>query len=98
MRSKFYLSVLGIIMFCSLAAGQVTDAENPQNIDVTWETLIALKVNEYISLNLNTVLQYDDDIKVPVDRNGNSLFESTEAPGPRTQFKEIFGVGFSNKF
>ncbi|OFY69858.1 MAG: hypothetical protein A2Y71_12770 [Bacteroidetes bacterium RBG_13_42_15] len=26
------------------------------------------------------------------------IFESTEAPGPRTQFKEIFGVAFSYKF
>jgi hypothetical protein len=71
---------------------------NPQNIDVTWENLIALKVNKLISVNFNTVLIYDDDIKVPVDRNGNGLFESTEAPGPRTQFKEILGVGFSYKF
>jgi hypothetical protein len=71
---------------------------NPQNIDVTWENLIALKVNKFISVNFNTVLLYDDDIKVPVDRNGNGIFESTEAPGPRTQFKEILGVGFSYKF
>ncbi len=71
---------------------------NPQNIDVMWENLIALKVNKFISVNFNTVLLYDDDIKVPVDRNGNGLFESTEAPGPRTQFKEILGIGFSYKF
>lgn len=71
---------------------------NPQNTDVTWENLIGLKVNKFISINFNTVLIYDDDIKVPVDRNGNGLFESTEAPGPRTQFKEILGVGFSYKF
>jgi len=71
---------------------------NPQNIDITWENLIGLKVNKFISVNFNTVLIYDDDIKVPVDRNGNGEFESTEAPGPRTQFKEILGVGFSYKF
>jgi hypothetical protein len=71
---------------------------NPQNIDITWENLIGLKVNKFISVNFNTVLMYDDDIKVPVDRNGNGEFESTEAPGPRTQFKEILGVGFSYKF
>jgi hypothetical protein len=73
-------------------------ANNPQNIDVTWENLIGLKVNKFISVNFNTVLIYDNDIKVPVDRNGNGEFESTEAPGPRTQFKEILGVGFSYKF
>lgn len=73
-------------------------ANNPQNIDVTWENLIGLKVNKFISVNFNTVLIYDDDIKVPVDRNGNGLFESDEAPGSRIQFKEILGVGFSYKF
>jgi hypothetical protein len=72
--------------------------DNPQNIDVNWETLIALKVNKFISVNFNTVLIYDDNIKVPVDRNGDGIFQSTEAPGPRTQFKEILGVGFSYKF
>jgi hypothetical protein len=72
--------------------------DNPQNVDISWETLLALKVNKFISVNFNTVLLYDDNIKVPVDRNGNGIFESTEAPGPRTQFKEILGVGFSYKF
>ena len=64
--------------------------KNPQNIDVSWETLIALKVNKYISLNLNTHLIYDDDIKI--------IVEGSETPGPRIQFKEIFGVGFSYNF
>ena len=73
-------------------------SDNPQNIDVNWEILVALKVNKYLSVNFNTHLLYDDDILVPVDRNGNGEFESTEAPGPRVQFKEILGVGFSLKF
>ena len=73
-------------------------ADKPQNIDVSWEILVVLKVNDFLSVNFNTHLLYDDDILVPVDRNGNGEFESTEAPGPRTQFKEILGVGFSLKF
>ena len=73
-------------------------ANNPQNIDITWENLIGLKVNRFISVNFNTVLIYDDDIMVPVDRNGNGEFEASEAPGPRVQFKEILGVGFSYNF
>jgi len=63
---------------------------NPQNIDISWETLIALKVNKYISVSLNTHLLYDDDIKI--------LLEDSEIPGPRIQFKEIFGVGLSYNF
>jgi len=73
-------------------------ADKPQNIDITWENLIGLKVNKFISVNFNTVLIYDDDILVPVDRNGNGEFEEFEAPGPRIQFKEILGLGFSYNF
>lgn len=72
--------------------------DNPQNIDISWETLTALKVNKFISVNFSTHLIYDDNIMVPVDRNNDGIFESTEAPGPRTQFKEILGVGFTYKF
>ncbi|MFZ0280519.1 MAG: hypothetical protein WAL29_02625, partial [Bacteroidales bacterium] len=73
-------------------------SENPQNIDISWETLIALKVNKFISVNFNTHLLYDDNIKIPVDRNDNGIIDPSEAPGSRTQFKEILGVGFSYKF
>ena len=73
-------------------------ADNPQNIDVSWETLIALKVNKYISVNFNTHLVYDDDIKVPFDKNGDGTIDAGEAVGSKIQFKEIFGVGFSYKF
>ncbi len=72
--------------------------DNPQNIDVSWETLIAMKVNKFISVSFNTHLLYDDNIKIPIDRNENGIIDPGEAPGPRTQFKEIFGVGFSYKF
>jgi hypothetical protein len=73
-------------------------AENPQNIDVSWETQIALKVNKYISVNINTHLLYDDNIKVPFDKNGNDIIEAGESVGSKIQFKEIVGVGFSYKF
>ena len=65
-------------------------ANNPQNIDVSWETLIGMKVNKYISVNFNTHLLYDDDIKIKVSE--------TKSVGSLVQFKEIFGVGFSYKF
>ena len=58
--------------------------KDPQNVDVNWENQIALKVNKYISVNLNTHLLYDADI----------LYEGGPA---RVQFKEILGVGFSMK-
>lgn len=74
--------------------------DNPQNIDVSWETLLALKVNKYISANLITHLLYDDNIKTAIDRNDDGNLSELElnSPGPRIQFKEIFGAGLSYNF
>ncbi len=67
---------------------------NPQNIDVSWEVLIVLKVNEFISATVNTHLLYDDDILIKVDEGsgGESIM------GKRAQFKEVIGVGLTYKF
>jgi hypothetical protein len=66
--------------------------EDPQNIVVNWETLIALKVNKFINVNFNTHLIYDDKILIAKEVDG--VMEEA----PRIQFKEIFGVGISFKF
>lgn len=71
---------------------------NPQNIDVNWEVLLAFKVNKYLNVNFNTQLIYDDDIMIQNDRNGNGIIEAGEGSRSLVQFKEIFGVGFSYKF
>ncbi|MFO7828179.1 MAG: hypothetical protein R6V23_06125 [Bacteroidales bacterium] len=64
--------------------------ENPQNIDVDWKMSINMKINDYLSANLNTHFIYDDDIKTS-DDEGNE-------EGARIQFKEVFGVGLTYKF
>ncbi|HPD94473.1 MAG: DUF3078 domain-containing protein [Bacteroidales bacterium] len=69
--------------------------KNPQNIVVNWETMLALKVNEILTVNFNTQLIYDDKIKISKDTNGDGV---ADIEGPRVQFKEIFGVGLSLKF
>jgi len=69
--------------------------EKPQNIDIDWDLMLNMKVNEYLSANLITNLIYDDDIKVPIDENEDGIIEST---GPRIQFKEMFGIGLNIKF
>ncbi len=58
---------------------------NPENIDVNWDLLINMKINDFLSANLITNLIYDDDIKV-----GDG--------GPKIQFKEMFGLGLNLKF
>ena len=69
--------------------------ENPLNIDISWEVLISMKVNKYISATISTHLLYDDDIDIAIDTNNDGI---TDKVGPRTQFKEVLGVGFSYKF
>jgi hypothetical protein len=73
-------------------------AHKPQNIVVNWETLLAFKVNKFLSASINAQLVYDDKIKVPADRNGNGIIETGETIGSLVQFKEILGVGFSYNF
>ncbi|HOT14053.1 MAG TPA: DUF3078 domain-containing protein [Bacteroidales bacterium] len=69
-------------------------AEDPQNIDVSWETQIAFKVNKYISVNVNTHLLYDDNIKT-IEKDG---IGQDVVKGAKIQFKEILGAGFSYNF
>jgi len=68
---------------------------NPQNIDVSWETIIGLKVNKFITTTITTHILYDDDVDIAVDRSGDGILDGK---GPRTQFKEVIAVGLSLKF
>jgi len=36
--------------------------ENTQNVDIDWKVMINMKINDYLSANLNTNLIYDDDV------------------------------------
>ncbi len=67
----------------------------PQNIDVNWESLLALKVNDYLSATVLFHLMYDDDIHIGIDTNDDG---QPEKYGPRVQLKEMFGAGLMYKF
>ncbi len=74
---------------------------NPKNIDVHWDNLLSLKVNNYISASISTSLIYDDDIDISVMKsNGEPKLnsEGIQIEGPRTQFKYVIAVGFQYKF
>ena len=69
--------------------------KNPEKVDISWEVMINMKVNEYLSANLHTHLMWDDDIKFAnVDDEGTIIGD----PVSKVQFKEVFGVGLSYKF
>lgn len=70
--------------------------KNPQNVVVNWENILVLKVNKYISSSISTMLIYDHNIPVPVERDINGA--KVAGVGPRLQFKEVFAIGFSYKF
>jgi hypothetical protein len=63
--------------------------DNPQNIDINWDSMLSLKVNKYISTFVGVSMLYDDDIKI-ADKDG--------VIGPRTQIKQTFGLGLAMNF
>lgn len=97
-RNNFKSPFLKNVSFTTKADFFSNYLDKPQNIVVNWETLIAFKVNKYLSANISTQLIYDDKIKVPFDKNGINGIEPGEAIGSLIQFKEILGVGLSYNF
>lgn len=68
---------------------------NPQNIDINWETMLNLKANAYLSASLATHLVYDDDIKIGRDTDNDGVVDKR---GARVQFKEMLSIGVTLKF
>lgn len=69
--------------------------KNAQNIDVNGEMFIDMKINKFISASLLFDVVYDDDVRINIDDNKDGI---TDRTAPRTQIKEVLGVGFSYKF
>jgi hypothetical protein len=97
-KNDFQSAVLNNISFTTKIDLFSNYLKNPQNIVINWETLIAMKINRFISANINTQLIYDDKVKVPFDKDGDGVVEDGEVVGSRIQFKEILGIGFSYTF
>ncbi len=70
--------------------------DRPQNVDVNWEVLIAMKINKFLTSSISTQMLYDNDIPVPVKREINGV--TVDGTGPRLQFKEVLAIGLSYKF
>ena len=61
--------------------------KNPQYIDVDWQNMLVLKVNDWLNCNLATHLIYDYDIPF-YDEAGVRI------EGSKVQFKEVLAIGF----
>lgn len=84
-----YKTILMENVTFSTKLGLFTAYDKIQYIDVNWETLLLLKVNEYVNASLSTNLIYDDDIAIKRD---------DATIGPATQFKEVIAIGMSYSF
>jgi len=69
--------------------------DEPEAIDVSWETIMGFKINKFMSATLTTHLLYDKDIKIALDKNGDGILDAPEA---KVQFKQVLGIGFSYQF
>jgi hypothetical protein len=69
--------------------------ENPQYVDVNFDLLLSMKVNEYISASFITQLIYDYDIRFDVLDDSGVPTGDTES---RIQLKQLFGVGLTYSF
>jgi hypothetical protein len=71
--------------------------KDPQNIVVNWTLFLQFKVNKYISATFNTQLIYDNTVLIPIYKNVDGI-NTLVGKGPRTQFKEVLGIGFAYNF
>ncbi|MCF0206075.1 MAG: DUF3078 domain-containing protein, partial [Bacteroidales bacterium] len=66
-----------------------------QNVDFTFDNFLTIKFSNWLAANINITLAYDDDVLVPIDRDGDGIREGL---GKRLQFKELVGIGLTYKF
>lgn len=62
---------------------------HPENILVNWDVIVNMGINSWLSTKLTTNLIYDHNADI-FDKDGNNI-------GPKTQFKEMFGIGIGFK-
>jgi len=89
--SKEIMKNIGLTTNLELFSNYLKD---PQNIVVNWTVFLQMKVNKYISATINTQLIYDNNVLVPVYQEVNGV-KVQIGKGPRTQFKDVLGVGFA---
>ena len=89
-KVQFQKNIMENVSFNTMVEVFSNYLKNPQNMYVNWTTLLSMKVNKYISATFNTQLIYDPLVKIK-QADGSLV-------GPRVQFKQVLGVGFSYKF
>lgn len=82
--------------------GKVVKKDNPGNIDLFWDNLLALKVNKLMNITLGATLVYDNDVpyyNTYVDESGVTQPKDEPAEGLGWwQVKQIMTIGLQYKF
>ena len=90
-RLDLYSNYLSTTRFAVTGPDQLAITKigsNPEKVDIFWTTLIAMKVNRFISVTYNFDLIYDDDVRQ----------FGTNKSSAGTQIRSLLGVGFSAQF
>lgn len=69
-------------------------AQDRANVDVSFTNTLNYKLSKYFTASLYLEILYDDDISISTYDENDIIIGS----GPKTQVKEIFGIGFSYNF
>ncbi|MDD4108904.1 MAG: DUF3078 domain-containing protein [Prolixibacteraceae bacterium] len=63
------------------------------NLDINWENIVIMQLNDYINLRMMVHMIYDEDVMFPIyDANDEKIGEK-----PRLQLKEFINIGFTYK-
>jgi hypothetical protein len=90
-RAAYKVDITENIAFQTKADFFSNYLNNPEKIDVNWETLLMMKVGRFITVSFATHLIYDYDVKFDTTGDG-------EGDTDKVQFKQLIGVGLSYKF
>ncbi|WP_020529299.1 DUF3078 domain-containing protein [Flexithrix dorotheae] len=63
--------------------------ETITSVDVNWDVVVVMKINDWLSANFGTTLIYDEDVDIEVENSDGSL----SVINSEIQFKQIFGLG-----
>ena len=89
-KAQFQRNIMQNVSFGTMVEVFGDYLNHPENLYVNWTTLLSMKVNKFISATFSTQLIYDPSVKIK-QADGTLV-------GPRVQFKQVLGVGFSYKF
>jgi len=68
--------------------------EDPQNVDVNWNTVTSLNPWKFMTITYTTDLAYDDNKQFTTLANGEAIGGVTEG----IQFRNVLGIGLIHKF